>query len=243
MAWQVCDTPGCRIAIAMRWGPKGQEGGTYALVFPLEFIGEVVYETVVEVLTTQVSVTGSGLDLEDALLDGQEGDIKGTTTQVEDENVTLALGLLVKTVGNGSGGGLVDDTEDVETGDETGVLGSLTLGVVEVSRDSDDGVVDGATEVGLCGFPHLGEVLHVGLNLSIGKLAADEALCVEYCVGGVHGDLVLRRVSDETLGVGESNERGGCAVTLVIGDNLNAVVSEDTDARVRGTQVDTDRGA
>jgi len=86
-------------------------------------------------------------------------------------------------------------------------------------------------------------VLHVGLDLSISELAADEALCVEDCVGGVHGDLVLRRVSDEALGVGEGDERGCCAVTLVVGDDLNAVVPEDTDARVRGTQVDTDRGA
>ena len=121
----------------------------------LEFVCEVVHKTVVEVLTTQVGVSGSGLDLEDTLLNGQEGNIEGTTTQVEDEDVALTLGLLVKTVGDGSGGGLVDDTEDVEAGNETSILGSLTLRVVEVCGDSDDSVVDGATEVGLGGFPHL----------------------------------------------------------------------------------------
>lgn len=110
-----------------------------------EFVCEVVDETVVEVLTTQVSVTGSGLDLEDTLLDGQEGDIEGTTTQVEDKDVALTLGLLVKTVGDGSGSRLVDDTEDVEAGNETSVLGSLTLRVVEVCGNSDDSVVNGAT--------------------------------------------------------------------------------------------------
>jgi hypothetical protein len=92
----------------------------------------VVDETVVKVLTTKVGVTGSGLDLEDALLNGEERDIEGTTTKVEDENVLLALGLLVETVGNGGGGGLVDDTEDLEAGNGTGVLGGLTLRVVEV---------------------------------------------------------------------------------------------------------------
>ena len=123
----------------------------------LELVGEVVDETVVEVLTTQVSVTGSGLDLEDTLLDGQEGDIEGTTTQVEDKDVALTLGLLVKTVGDGSGSRLVDDTEDVEASNETGILGSLTLRVVEVCGNSDDSVVNGATEVGLGSFPHLGQ--------------------------------------------------------------------------------------
>ena len=110
----------------------------------LELLDEVVDETVVEVLTTKVSVTSGSLDLEDTLLDGQERDIESTTTKIVDEDVALTLDLLVKTVGDGGGGGLVDDTEDVETGDETGVLGGLTLGVVEVGGDGDDSVVDGA---------------------------------------------------------------------------------------------------
>jgi hypothetical protein len=223
-------------------------------VFSLEFINEVVNETVVEILTTQVSVAGSGLDLEDALLNGQERHIEGTTAEIEDEDVALALDLLVETVGNGGRGGLVDDTEDVETGNETGVLGGLTLGVVEVGRDRDDSVVDGATEVGLSGLAHLGEdhggdllggedlllaleldlddglagtvddlegeVLHVGLDLSIAELATNQALGVEDGVVGVHGDLVLRGISDKTLCVGEGNERRGRPVTLVIGDDF-----------------------
>ena len=55
-------------------------------MFPFEFIYEMVYETVVKVLTTQVSVTGGGLDLEDTLLDSQERNIECSTTQVEDQN-------------------------------------------------------------------------------------------------------------------------------------------------------------
>ena len=51
------------------------------LVLALELVDEVVDQAVVEVLTTQVSVTSGGLDLEDTFLDGQEGDIESTTTQ------------------------------------------------------------------------------------------------------------------------------------------------------------------
>ena len=48
-------------------------------------------------------------------------------------------------------------------------------------------------------------MLHVGLDCGIGELAADKSLSVEDGVGGVHGDLVLRGVADQTLGVGESD--------------------------------------
>ena len=201
-------------------------------MLPLEFVCEVVDETVVEVLTTQVSVSSSRLNLEDTLFNGQEGDIECTTTQIEDKDVALAFSLLVKTVGDGGSSGLVDNTEDVKASNETSVLGSLTLRVVEVGRDCDDGVVDSSTEVRLSSLPHLDEdhrgdllrceslllalelnldnrlatlvddlereVLHVSLNLSIGELASNEALGVENCVDRVHGDLVLRGITDET---------------------------------------------
>lgn len=261
-------------------------------MFSFEFVGEVVDKAVVEVLTTQVSVTSGGLDLKDTFLNGQEGDIECTTTQVEDEDVALTLGLLVKTVGDGSSGGLVDDTEDVQASNKTGILCSLTLRVVEVGGDCDDGVVDGATEVGLSGLPHLdkdhggnllgceclllaleldlndrlatlvddleGEVLHIGLNLGVVELASDEALCVENCVDWVHRNLVLRGVTDKTFCICEGDEsrailalcrmqqgaweysRRGCSVTLVVGNDLDAVISEDADTRVCGAKINTD---
>ena len=123
----------------------------------LELVAEVVDKAVVKVLTTKVSVTSSGLDLEDTLLNGKERDIEGTSTKIEDEDVLLTLLLLVKTVGNGSGSGLVDDTENVEASNQTGILGSLALRVVEVCGDGDDSVVNGATKVRLGGLAHLGE--------------------------------------------------------------------------------------
>lgn len=209
-------------------------------MFALEFVNEVVDQTVVEVFTTQVSVTSGRLDLEDTLLNGEERDIEGTTTKIEDQDVALTLDLLVKTVGNGGSGGLVDDSENVETGDETGILGSLTLRVVEVSGDGNNSVVDSLAEVRLSSLTHLGEdhgrdllgseglglalelnldvglttlvddlegeVLHIGLDLRVGELATDQSLGVEDGVLGVHGDLVLGGITNQTLGVGETDE-------------------------------------
>ena len=47
---------------------------------------------------------------------------------------------------------LVDDSEDVESGNGAGVLRRLTLLVVEVGRDGDHGVLHCLAEVGLGGL-------------------------------------------------------------------------------------------
>ena len=94
-------------------------------------------------------LTDGGLELEDTLLNGQERHIEGSSSKIEDEDVALALELLVETVGNGGHDGLVDDMEDDEARNHTGVLGGDTLGVAEVGRDIGDGLCDGGSKVGL----------------------------------------------------------------------------------------------
>src|SRR4051812_19394049 len=97
-----------------------------------------------------MSVTSSGLDGEDTALDVQQRHIEGTTTEIVDEDVPLLVRLSgTETVGDSGGGGLVDDTENVQASNGTGVLGGLTLVVVEVGGNSDDGLLDLLAELGL----------------------------------------------------------------------------------------------
>ena len=58
-----------------------------AVSFPKTHLGEVVDQTVVKVLPAQVGVTSGGLDLKDALLNGQQADIEGAATQVKDQHL------------------------------------------------------------------------------------------------------------------------------------------------------------
>merc|ERR1719431_1335261 len=137
-------------------GPQPPQGALVALhvllVLPLELVDKVVNHAVVEVFTSKVGVSGGGLHLEDTLLNGQDGDIEGSTTKVEDKNIALigAL-LLVQTIGDGSGGGLVDDPKDIQAANDSSILGGLPLAVVEVGWHGDHGILDVVAQVSLGG--------------------------------------------------------------------------------------------
>lgn len=98
----------------------------------LVLLDEVLNETVIEILTAEVGITGSSQNLEDTVIDGEKRNIECATSEVIDDDPGFGLGLLVKAVGDGSGRGFVDDTEDLQAGDSSRVFCCLALGVVEV---------------------------------------------------------------------------------------------------------------
>jgi len=159
-----------------------------------------------------VRVTGGGLDLENAVVDREQGHIEGATAEVIDENVALAGALLLEAIGDRCRGGLVDDAQHVEARDQACVLGRLALRVVEVGGDRDDRVLDLLAEVGFGRFLHLhqhhgGDLLGregLGLALETG-LDVRLAVLVDHLEGEVlHVGLergVVHLAADEALGI------------------------------------------
>jgi len=133
----------------------------------------VGHDTLVEIFTTQVGITGSSVNLKNTLLDGEQRDIESTTTEIcvllvcassledttsptVDYNLPL-LRSLVKTVSESGCSGLVDNTHNIKTSNSASILGSGTLSVVEVSGDGDDGIGDLLSEISLRDLLHLAE--------------------------------------------------------------------------------------
>ncbi len=120
----------------------------------LELLDEPIDDPRVEVVATQVRVTVRGLDFEDALTELQDRDVEGAAAEVVDRDELVLL--LVEPVGKRCRGRLVDDAQDLKSGDLAGVLGGLALAVVEIGRNGDDGLRDLVAE----------ECLSIGLQLA-----------------------------------------------------------------------------
>jgi hypothetical protein len=61
----------------------------------------------IEIFSTKMGIAGGGFDFENTLLDGEKGNIKSSSTKIEGQDVAFANNLLVETIGDGSGCGLV----------------------------------------------------------------------------------------------------------------------------------------
>ncbi len=119
----------------------------------LEFIGQIADQPHVEVFAAEERVAVGRLHLEYAVADLEDRDVEGAAAEVVHRD-GAGLGL-VETVGKRGRGRLVDDAQHFEAGDLAGVLGGLTLRVVEISGNGDDGLIDLLAEMGFRGLLHL----------------------------------------------------------------------------------------
>ena len=125
--------------------------------FLLEVGKAEIDKLVIEIFSTEMGVTVGSFYLEDTFLNGEEGDIESTTTEIEDKNFLLCLGLSIETVSNSSSGWLVDDSENFKSRDSSGILSGLSLGIVEISWDSDDSLFNWLSEISFSDFLHFDE--------------------------------------------------------------------------------------
>jgi hypothetical protein len=104
----------------------------------LEFRKDVFDEGDIEVLTAEMGVSVGRLDLKYATLELEDGNIEGSTSQIVDGHDVFPR--LVHTVRKGGGGGFVDDPEHSKSCYLASILRCLSLGVVEVGWNGDNGV-------------------------------------------------------------------------------------------------------
>ena len=206
------------------------------------------------------------LDFEDAVADVEDRNIEGAAAEVVDRHGLI--GFLVQTVGERRRRRLVDDAEHFQPRDLAGVLGRLTLRVVEVRGHGDDRlrdlfaqirlrvglqllqdhrgnfrrridvVADLDVRVAVGGFDDLVGD-HVALTRTFRILAAHQPLDRKDRVLGVGHRLTLGGLPDQPLaGLGEGDDGRGRPVAFRVGDDLILPVVHYRHTAVGGTEVD-----
>ena len=212
----------------------------------LEGADDPVDDRVVPVVTTEVVVTAGGLDLDDAVADLEQGHVERAAAEVEDEDRLVVA--LVEAVRERGRGGLVDDAADVQARDLAGLLGRLTLVIVEVRRHGDDGVGDRLAQVRLGVALQLlqdegadllrVERLPVDLRLPVG---AHVALDGADGAVDVRDALALGDLASQDLAVLREGDDGrGGASALGVRDDGGLATLQDGDDGVRRAEVDSD---
>ena len=214
--------------------------------FLLEGLGHVIDDAVVEVVAAQAGIAVGGQHFKHAVADLQQAHVEGAAAQVVHQDL---VGLfLVQTVGQGRGGGLVDDAQHFQTGDAAGVLGGLALAVGEVSGHGDDGLGHGFAQVAF-GVrlqllqDHGADLLRVVVLAVDGHMVIGAHLALDGGDGavGIGDGLTLGDLAHQALAVlGEGHHGRGGAAAFAVGDDNGFAAFHDGHAAVGSTQVDTD---
>lgn len=133
------------------------------LVLGLELFGEMLDQRIVEITSTKVRVVSGSLDGELTLA---EPDDRGRVVRVADvdkDDVSSVLDALGEVglgdpVSEGDGGGVVDQSETVETGNVGSVEDGTSLDVGVPTGHGDDNVGNGSLELGSGRVPQLAQV-------------------------------------------------------------------------------------
>ena len=214
-------------------------------VLGLERVRHPVDDALIEIIAAQVGITIGGQDLGHAVAHLNDGDIERAAAQIVDHD--LLVFLFINAVCQRSGSGLVDDTLDVQARNGAGVLGCLTLAVVEVCRNGDDCIGDSLAQISLSISlqllqDHSADLLGSVLLAVQGHLVVGAHITLDGRNGVLRvGDgLTLCDLADQTVaGLGKADHGRGGAGTLRVCDDDGLAALHNSHAAVGSTKVDT----
>mmetsp|Transcript_8347 Transcript_8347/g.14181 ORF Transcript_8347/g.14181 Transcript_8347/m.14181 type:complete len:116 (+) Transcript_8347:1299-1646(+) len=102
-----------------------------------------------------MSVSSCSLHLEHTVFNRHRCNIKCSSTQVINKDVSFRSKLIIHSVGNCSSGRLIDYAVYIQTRNCTGILCSPTLIIIEVGRNGNNRILHFFSQIGLGSRLHL----------------------------------------------------------------------------------------
>lgn len=87
-----------------------------------------------------MSVSSSSDNFEYTVIDSKDGNIKCTSTKIENNDILLFN--LIKTISDSGGSRFIKNSYYIQTSDDTSIFGSLSLTIIEIGWDSDNNIID-----------------------------------------------------------------------------------------------------
>ena len=234
----------------------------------LELVDDPVHQALVDVVPAQMGVAVGGLDFNHSLADFEDGYVESAAAEIKYRNRFILF--LVQAIGQCRCRRLVHDADHIQPGDLSGILGRLTLAVVEIGGHRNHGLLHFLTQVFLGRGTHLLQnhrrnlrrrivpVAHLYMGIPIRGLAdfvRDKLdLLLDFRILPPHepldgkngvfriGDrLTLGNLPDKTLRVlAHRNHRRREPASFRIGYHLGLAAFHDRNYGVRGAQVNSD---
>mmetsp|Transcript_8704 Transcript_8704/g.9933 ORF Transcript_8704/g.9933 Transcript_8704/m.9933 type:complete len:143 (-) Transcript_8704:372-800(-) len=141
-----------------------------------------------------MGISSGCLNFKNSFFNGQKGNIKCTTTKIKDQNVTFSV-FFVKTVSNSSCSRFVNNTKYIQSSNNSCILGSLSLRVVEISWNSYNCILNFSSKKSFSDGLHLSQ--NHGTNfLSSESLFFILVLHLDHWLISLSGDDLERKVLD-----------------------------------------------
>src|SRR5439155_11438991 len=112
---------------------RGRGGGPHVLQHK-------AYQDLIDIVATEMRVSARGQHLEDTLPQLEYRDIKRAATKII--NSDGALLTLIQAVCERRSSGFIDDTEHIQAGNTSRILGCLPLRIIEIGGNGDHRVLD-----------------------------------------------------------------------------------------------------
>ena len=100
------------------------------------YFNQMAQHAVVEIVAAERRIAAGGLHFEQAFGKLQHGYVKRAAAEVVHHK--SAFGGIIQPIGDGGGGGLVEQAQYVQPGQASGIFGGLALGIVKIGRHGDD---------------------------------------------------------------------------------------------------------
>ncbi|TEA37978.1 hypothetical protein DBR06_SOUSAS14310008, partial [Sousa chinensis] len=84
---------------------------------------------------------------------------------------------------------------------------------------------------------HEGPMLHIRLDNSIIKSSSNEGFGIKHRVGGIHCNLIVCNITDQSFGISKGDIARCSSVPLIIGNYFHLSMLEDTHTRIGGAKI------